>query len=333
MADRRLERLTYTEEVTTITANHPPSPSTRGIIFNLQRFSTEDGPGLRTTAFLKGCPLRCAWCHNPEGLSGKPQVVWYDAKCIDCGDCVLACPTGVLTRRETGMHLDRSRCKACGVCARACPASALEVLGRELTAAELAAELARDAEFFRTSGGGVTFSGGECLMQPDFLVAAAREVRAQGIHVAIDTSGFAAPAVFRQALEVADLVLYDLKLIDAERHRALTGTDNKVILDNARTLAASGVPFWVRFPVIPGYTDDEANVAAVSTFVAREMPGAERVDFLAYNNLCRPDYARLDLDFALGDRGLLSKEEMERVLAVARRSGLEPVVGGPLGGS
>lgn len=307
-----------------------PQTGVSGIIFNVQRFSTEDGPGLRTTAFLKGCPLRCRWCHNPEGLSPKPDLVWYRVKCQGYGDCVMACPNGALMPKPEGMDVDRGRCRGCGICARACPTGALEVLGRELTSVELAAELARDAEFFKTSGGGVTFSGGECLAQPDFLFETATLLRGQGIDVAVDTSGLASRSVFERALELADLILYDIKLIDPERHRVATGADNRLILENARLLARSGRRFWVRFPVIPGWTDDEENVRAVSMFVAREMPGAERVDFLAYNNLCESDYERLGLPYDLAGRGLLTQGEMDRVVRLARECGLDPIPSGPL---
>lgn len=301
-----------------------------GVVFNMQRFSTEDGPGLRTTAFLKGCPLRCAWCHNPEGLSPKPDLVWYRVKCLGYGRCVPVCPKKALAAEAKGLGVDRSRCDGCGECVQSCPSGALEVMGREMTAADLAEKLARDGEFFRSSGGGVTFSGGECLAQPDFCLEAATLCRGQGIHVALDTCGLVSPAVFERALGAADLILYDIKLIDPERHRAATGADNRVILENARTLEASGVKYWVRFPVIPGFTDDDENVRAVSTFVAREMPRAERVDFLAYNNLCLADYERLGLRFALADRGLLGRKEMDRILAVARGAGLDPKPSGAL---
>ncbi len=301
-----------------------------GLICNLQRFSTEDGPGLRTTAFLKGCPLRCVWCQNPEGLSPKPELVWARAKCQGHGRCISACPKGALLPKPDGLFIDRSKCDACGACAAACPTGALEVLGRRVTSEILAAELARDAEFYAASGGGVTFSGGECLAQPDFVFETAALLRAAGVKVAFDTAGLVSPEVFELALAAADLILYDVKLTDPERHRAMCGADNRLILDNARRLGRSGIPFWVRFPVIPAATDDDDNVREVSRFVAREMAGAERVDFLAYNNLCESDWERLGLPYALAGQPLLTRERFERVLEIGREAGLRPTPSGPL---
>ena len=262
------------------------------------------------------------WCHNPEGLSPSPEIAWAGTRCIACGECARTCPNGVYGPAGPGGR-DRSRCLACGACARACPSGALQLLGREVGASALAAELSRDRVFFETSGGGVTFSGGECLAQPDLFVEAAVILRAGGTPVALDTSGLAARATFDRAALAADLVLYDIKLIDPARHKAATGADNRLILDNARALAASGRRFWVRFPVIPGLTDDDENVRAVSEFIGREMAAAERVDFLPYNNLCEADYRRLGLPFALADRKPLSPQEMGRVADLARQSGLD----------
>ncbi len=301
-----------------------------GLILNIQRFSTEDGPGLRTTVFLKGCPLRCAWCQNPEGLSPQPELVWMRSKCQGHGRCVAACAKGALLPRPDGLFIDRSKCDACGACAVACPTAALEVLGRRVASDALAAELARDAEFFAASGGGVTFSGGECLTQPEFVFETAAILRADGIKVAFDTAGLVSPEIFGRALEAADLILYDVKLIDRDRHQAACGADNRLILENARSLGRSGKPFWVRFPVIPGYTDDDENVRDVSRFVAREMAGAERVDFLAYNNLCEGDWTRLGLPYALAGRPLLTRERFERVLEVGREAGIRPIPSGPV---
>lgn len=288
----------------------------KGITFNVQRFSTEDGPGIRTTVFFKGCPLRCAWCHNPEGLSPWPELMWYDVRCIGARDCLSACPERALELTPDGMRIDRERCTACGVCADACPAGALEVIGREWTPEELFAEVDKDTVFYETSGGGVTLSGGEPMAQADFVLALARLCHEEGIHVALDTCGAAAWERYEQALPLVDLVLYDLKMFDTDRHRASTGADNRSILENARRIATAGKPMWVRTPVIPGYTADEANIAALGDLIA-ELSTVERWDLLAYTNLGQPKYHRLDLPYALEGAPLLTRAEMESLHAVA----------------
>ncbi len=288
-----------------------------GTTFNLQRFSTEDGPGIRTTVFFKGCPLRCAWCHNPEGLSPRPELVWYDLRCIAARDCLRACPVGALELTPQGMRIDRARCTACGDCASACPAGALEVIGREWTPEALCAEIQKDTVFYETSGGGVTFSGGEPLAQADFVLALARLCRAAGIHVALDTCGAVPWERMEQVLPWVDLVLYDLKLFDAGRHRAATGMDNRAILENARRIAAAGLPMWIRTPVIPGYTADADNIAALGDFIAANLPTVQRWDLLAYTNLGQPKYHRLDRQYALEGTPLLTRAEMETLHGVA----------------
>jgi len=290
-----------------------------GITFNVQRFSTEDGPGIRTTVFLKGCPLRCAWCHNPEGILPRPELLWYDTRCIGARDCLSACPLGALALTAGGMHIDRSRCTVCGDCVRACPAAALEVVGREWTAEALFAEVEKDGVFYETSGGGVTFSGGEPTMQAEFVGAVARLCRRAGYPVALDTCGAAAWERFAALLPLVDLVLYDLKLYDRERHRASTGADNTLILENARRIAAAGVPMWIRTPIIPGHTADEDNVAALADFIAEALPTVQRWDLLAYTNLGQPKYHRLGRPYALEGVPLLTRAEMEALHAVAVR--------------
>ncbi|MBU0704078.1 MAG: glycyl-radical enzyme activating protein, partial [Chloroflexi bacterium] len=254
----------------------------KGITFNIQRFSTEDGPGIRTTLFFKGCPLRCAWCHNPEGLSPQPELMWYDVRCIGARDCLQACPERALELTPDGMHIDRAECTTCGDCAKACPAGALEVIGREWTPEELFAEVEKDTVFYETSGGGVTLSGGEPMAQADFVLALARLCHEAGIHVALDTCGVVLWERYERVLPLVDLVLYDLKIFDAERHRAGTGVDNGPILENARRIAAAGKPMWIRTPVIPGYTASADNVAALGDFIAAELPTVERWELLAY---------------------------------------------------
>jgi len=289
----------------------------KGITFNIQRFSTEDGPGIRTTVFLKGCPLRCAWCHNPEGLSPRPELMWYDVRCIGARDCLSACPEEALELTPDGMRIDRERCTACGDCAEACPAGALEVIGQEWTPGELFAEVEKDLIFYETSGGGVTLSGGEPMRQADFVLALARLCHEAGIHIALDTCGAASWERYERVLPLVDLVLYDLKVFDGEQHRASTGVDNCSILENGRRIAAASVPMWIRTPIIPGYTAEENNIAALGDFIAGELPTVKRWDLLAYTNLGQPKYHRLDRVYGLEGVPLLTTAEMETLHTVA----------------
>ncbi len=289
----------------------------KGLTFNVQRFSTEDGPGIRTTVFFKGCPLRCAWCHNPEGISPQPELMWYDTRCIAARDCLSACPEKALALTPNGMGIDRARCTTCGACVAACPAAALEIIGRPWSVEELLAEVQKDAVFYETSGGGVTFSGGEPMRQADFVAALARLCHQAGTHVALDTCGAAAWEQYEQVLPWVDLVLYDLKIWDRAAHRASTGSDNAAILENARRIAASGKPMWIRTPVIPGHTAEAANIAAIGDFIAAELPTVERWDLLAYTNLGQPKYRRLERPYALEGVPLLTRAEMEALHAVA----------------
>ena len=288
-----------------------------GTTFNIQRFSTEDGPGIRTTVFFKGCPLHCAWCHNPEGLSPQPELMWYDVRCIAARDCLRICPEKALDLTPGGMRIDRTRCTVCGDCAEACPAAALEVIGQVWTPQELLDEVMKDRIFFETSSGGVTLSGGEPMMQVGFLEELLPLLREAELHVALDTCGAVSWERYERILSLVDLVLYDLKFFDTERHLAATGFDNSGILRNARRIAAAGVPLWIRTPVIPGYTADEANIAALAGFVSAELPTVERWDLLAYTNLGRPKYHRLDRPYALEDVPLLARAQMEALHAVA----------------
>jgi pyruvate formate lyase activating enzyme len=291
--------------------------SSIAVTFSIQRFSTEDGPGIRTTVFFKGCPLRCRWCHNPEGLSPHPELMWYDVRCIGARTCLAVCPEHALDLTPQGMRIDRPACTTCGACADACPAGALEVIGRTWTAEALLAEVRRDAVFYDTSGGGVTLSGGEPLLQSDFVLAFCQLCQETGLHVALDTCGTIAWDRYQAILPFVNLILYDLKIWDGDRHRAATGADNAAILDNARRIAAAGVPIWVRTPIILDYTADEANIAALAEFIAAELPTVRRWDLLAYTNLGQPKYHRLDRPYALEGAPLLTRAEMEALHAVA----------------
>ncbi len=312
----------------------PDSP--RGTVLELQRLSTEDGPGIRTTVFLKGCSLRCTWCHNPESLLPRPEVQWVGTRCIGCRTCLAACARGALSAPSGSgaVQIDRATCDGCGRCAEACPSTALELLGRPWTVAQLVRELAKDRAYFAASGGGVTVSGGDATLQPDFVERLLRALREAGLHTALDTCGHTTPQVLERLLPHADLVLYDLKEIDPERHRRFTGQSNERILENAAAVASwirarSGSPaLWIRTPVVPGATATEENLAGIARFLAARLAGAvRRWDLCAFNDLCRDKYLRLGLPWQHAATPLLTAGQMERLADLARREvgGAAPV--------
>jgi pyruvate formate lyase activating enzyme len=291
--------------------------------FNVQQFSTEDGPGIRTTVFLKGCPLRCAWCHNPEGMSPHPELMWYDVRCVAARECLRVCAESALVLTPQGMQIDRAQCTVCGKCAEACPAAALEVIGKAWTVDDLMTRLLKDRAFFETSGGGITFGGGEPMQQADFLGEVLPRCKDAGLHVALDTCGAAAWERYARVLPMVDLVLLDLKIMDPARHQAATGVSNEIILENAQRIADAGKPMWIRTPVIPGFTNDPANITALARFISMALPTVGRWDLLAYTNLGKPKYHRMDQPYALEDAALVTKDEMETVWHIA--SDLVPV--------
>jgi len=295
----------------------------KGLIFNVQRFSIEDGPGIRTTVFMKGCPLRCIWCHNPEGLKMKREIMWFDTRCIGARDCISACEKRALELTPQGMIIKRDLCDACGKCAIACPAGAIEIVGKEYSSSELLDEVMRDEVFYRNSQGGVTVSGGEPLMQKDFVGEFVNLCRKEGIHIALDTSAYAPKEEFIELARIVDLILLDLKLIDPKKHKELTGVGNDLILENAMTVGKLGKPVWVRTPIIPGCTDSNDNIRQIASFIKEKMPTVERLDLLAFNNTCGSKYKRLDMEWKLEGEKLISRERMEELQEIASSAGLE----------
>jgi pyruvate formate lyase activating enzyme len=302
-----------------------------GRILHLQRLSTEDGPGIRTTVFFKGCPLRCAWCHNPESLSPYPQVQWLEHRCIGCRTCLDTCPNGCLTMTDGGVAIDRKRCAGCGTCAEACPANAMELLGTDVTVDELVREVSKDRIFFETSGGGVTVSGGEPAMQPGFVTAFLAQLKDLGISTALDTCGLASRQSLGAILPHADLVMFDLKEIDPQKHRAFTGQRNEPILEAllfVRDAIVDGMPgtrLWIRTPLIPGATATRENLQGLGEFIAQHLDGlVERWELCAFNNLCRDKYRRLGMAWQFAETPLLPAETLGALEVWARQSGVEP---------
>jgi pyruvate formate lyase activating enzyme len=253
-----------------------------GMIFDVKRYAIHDGPGIRTTVFLKGCPLRCPWCHNPEGISPDKQLSWRAERCLGCRACEEVCPRGAISFSGNSLLIDRSRCDLCGRCVEVCYPQALELVGERVTVAEIVERIGRDTAFYRRSGGGVTFSGGEPLMQPDFLSGVLRECRVLGIETAIDTSGYAEPAVINRISGDVNLFLWDIKMVDRAGHERQTGVSNSVILENLRLLAQDGRRIILRVAIIPGITDSEVNINQIGEFAA-SLGAVESLDLLPYH--------------------------------------------------
>lgn len=296
-----------------------------GRIFDIQRFSVHDGPGIRTTLFLKGCPLRCAWCQNPEGLEGAIRLWHFANLCQRCGTCVAACPTRALALVEDGVDVVRARCDLCGKCVDACPRNALAFDGRELGVDEAVEQLAADEVFYRQSGGGVTFSGGDPLLQAEFVAAVARRLRARGIHTAVETSLFAPWGAVEALLPEIDLFVVDLKVADPGRHAELTGQANGPILENARRLAAALAGtgrLLFRVPLVPRLTAEPAGLAALAALAASIDPSVP-VELMNFNPLAAAKYRRMRREHALaGETASFTERELAAFRAVFEDRGL-----------
>jgi pyruvate formate lyase activating enzyme len=296
-----------------------------GVVFWIERFAVHDGPGIRVAVFLKGCPLRCAWCHSPESQSARPELLLKTDRCLLCGTCVPFCRHDAIAGDEAAFETDRARCDACGDCIEECPAGARAIAGRTTTVPELVAEVEKDRVFVDTSGGGVTFSGGEPLMQPEFLAEAIAACAAAGFHTAVETSGFGTRAAIAAAAR-ADLILFDLKLYDDARHRRFTGVSNRVILDNFTYLTGRHPAVRVRVPLIPGVNDDEENLQALGSLA--RAGGVSQIDLLPYHTAGMAKYARLGRPYLLPDAEPISTDALRLAARRLERLGLDVHFGG-----
>lgn len=290
---------------------------TLGMVSNIQRYSVHDGPGIRTVVFLKGCPLRCLWCSNPECLSPFPEVGFVQTRCKKCHDCIEVCPKGAITigsnENEGYPVIDRNRCDNCGKCIANCYPKALIMFGQEMTSGEVLAEVMKDSLFYRRSGGGITISGGEPLQQPNFLIALLQLSQSNGISTAIETCGEADPLVFKAVLKYVDYLLFDIKCLDPAVHCKYTGRSNKLLLENLRVAAASGVNLLIRMPLIPGINDSEKNIEATTELVKKYGNNGEGIELMPYHRLGLVKYKSLGRVYPMGELPSVDVSHVEKI--------------------
>jgi pyruvate formate lyase activating enzyme len=296
-----------------------------GLVFNIQRFSLQDGPGIRTTVFLKGCPLRCAWCSNPESQAAHPEIMFRSQQCRADGACAEVCEVGAIALIDGAHHLDRERCTLCMDCITACAAGALEITGQRMRLEEVVEESCRDELFYKNSGGGVTLSGGEPLFQPEFSRRFMEACKKRSIHTALDTSGHASWENMKRVLEHTDLVLFDLKHLSPEKHLEGTHVKNELILDNLRrTSELAGARVWIRIPLIPGYNDSDAHLGELAR-IAEEM-SAEKVSLLGFHHWGRSKYRALGREYPYDENDALPQERLDAAKRAIEAHGVEVTV-------
>ena len=299
--------------------------NTTGIIFDIQRFSVHDGPGIRTTIFIKGCPLRCLWCHNPESQRIDSELFFEEGLCVYCGECIKICSEKVHTIINTKREIKRNLCRRCGKCVEACVTGALMFKGRSITADEVLNEVSKDIEYYNKSGGGITLSGGEPLAQPSFIKALLVKSKEQGIHTAIETCGYAGWAELENILNLIDLIMYDIKCLDLGLHKKYCGVSNTLIMKNLERIAVEGKDIVVRIPLIPGITDTEKNLNQIGEFL--ERLGIKNVELVPYHAFSEEKCRALGRDHPLRYLQTQSPQELERIRQIISGFVLEARIG------
>ncbi|MGI6218586.1 MAG: glycyl-radical enzyme activating protein [Bacteroidaceae bacterium] len=300
------------------------------LLFDIKRYSINDGPGIRITLFMKGCPLHCIWCHNPEGISSSVQRLYTKKKCIGCQTCVEACPHQALKLTRDGIVCDKTRCVVCGKCAEVCPSLAIEMSGKEYTYDELMKEIEKETEVMDQSQGGVTFCGGEPLLHPDFLLEMLRRCGQLDIHRAVDTTLYAAPRVVEAVAQECELFLVDLKQMDRTKHYSYTGVYNDRILSNIRMIAEMGKSFWIRIPLIHGVNADAENLSRTADFLASLPWQEKKVDLLPYHDIGRMKHEKLGTVYNPKMKLMTepSDEEKDQAVQIFTERGLNVGFGG-----
>lgn len=290
-------------------------------IFNIQKFSIHDGPGIRTVVFFKGCPLRCKWCSNPESQMPHTQILWNREKCLHCELCETSCPTNSISFENNIFHFKYSRCTGCMACTSQCPGKALEYVGKQMTVEEVMKEVMKDKDFYEESGGGVTLSGGEVLSQPEFATALLKECKKNGLHTALETTGYAPFQTFQAVTGLADLLLFDMKHYDKEKHREYTSASNEQITDNMKTAVSGGKHVIARIPVIPG-ANDSLEYARGFCGLLHDI-GVREVNLLPFHQFGESKYAQLGMSYEMKDVKALHSEDLREFFQVFADSGFD----------
>ncbi|HEY43827.1 MAG TPA: glycyl-radical enzyme activating protein [Anaerolineae bacterium] len=298
-----------------------------GLVSRIQRYSIKDGPGIRTTVFIKGCSMRCEWCCNPELINPHQEILKDHKVCIHCGECFFTCPEDAIYEDHDEYVINHAVCTACGICVEVCPAGAYELIGRSMSVDELVAELMKDRIFYEVSGGGVTFSGGEPTLQHRFVRRVAQELKGDQIHVTLDTCGNVPWENLQSLMDVVDLVLYDIKLVNNDKHIQFTGTSNEVIMQNAKKLSDAGIPLIIRLPLLPGINDTTGEINEMANFIEK-LESVKQIDILPYHKLGMGKYQMLGREYQLERLEPPDRDQLEQLREIIQAHGFKVTIGG-----